>query len=166
MNDGKRFEADFKNSMPDNVFYYRFRDGTAAWGGSQDNTRFQQSNIADCEMFDGNKLYIIELKSHKEKSIPFSALGNNPKKREEKIKELSKASMFKNMVVGYIFNFRDLGLTYFIKVAHVECFYFHGDRKSFPLAWCQENGIELKGKKLRVNYRWDLELLLNIPVTP
>ena len=33
MNEGKKFEQDFRNSMPEDVFYYRLRDGTAAWSG-------------------------------------------------------------------------------------------------------------------------------------
>lgn len=29
-NAGKEFEKDWKNSIPLNIFYYRFRDGTAS----------------------------------------------------------------------------------------------------------------------------------------
>ena len=42
MNSGKRFENNFKNSVPENVFYYRFRDGTSSWSKEENSlTRFQ-----------------------------------------------------------------------------------------------------------------------------
>ena len=64
MSSGKKFETNFKNSVPDNIFYYRFRDGTSSWGNkacegcpkNKQLTRFQSKNICDCEMFDGDYL--------------------------------------------------------------------------------------------------------------
>ena len=44
-NEGKKFEEDFKKSVPKNLFYYRFIDGTSAWDGG--NARFQAKNICD-----------------------------------------------------------------------------------------------------------------------
>ena len=32
MNAGKSFEQDFIKSVPDTIYHYRFKDGTAAWG--------------------------------------------------------------------------------------------------------------------------------------
>ena len=34
------------------------------------------------------------------------------------------------------------------------------ERKSIPYAWCVDNGVELHGKKLKVNWKWDVERLL------
>ena len=38
MNAGKVFENDLIKSVPDNIYHYRFKDGTAAWGEGSENT--------------------------------------------------------------------------------------------------------------------------------
>ena len=45
-NIGKKFEEDFRKSIPDNMFYYRFRDSGGTWGGNE-KMRFTPSNIAE-----------------------------------------------------------------------------------------------------------------------
>ena len=62
INYGKIFEKDFKDSIPDNVFFYRFRDSSGAWQQSE-NTRFTPSNISDTMLFYQGKLYLLELKT-------------------------------------------------------------------------------------------------------
>lgn len=153
MNAGKQFETDFRKSVPEGVFFYRFRDGTASWGGGE-NTRFQQSNICDCMMFNGI-LYLLELKSHKGKSLPFSAI------RQNQITELSKASTYPKIIAGFIVNFRDVEKTFFVLAPKVEYFITHEERKSIPIAWFEENGVIIPQKKLRVNYRYELDRLLD-----
>lgn len=153
MNAGKQFEKDFKDSVPENVFYYRFRDGTASWG-DQENTRFQQSNICDCMMFNDRFLYLLELKSHVGKSLPFSAI------RQNQVTELSKALTYRGIIAGFVVNFRDIGRTFFTEANKVEYFMTHEERKSIPLAWFTENGAEITGRKLKVHYRWNVQEFL------
>ena len=43
-------------SVPEDVFFYRLRDGSSAWGGNE-KVRFQQTNMCDVIMFDGNLFY-------------------------------------------------------------------------------------------------------------
>lgn len=150
LNSGKRFEQQWKDSIPPNVFFYRFRDGTSAWG-DQGNTRFQQSNMCDCEMFDGQNLYLLELKSHKGKSLPLSAI------RKNQLDELLKASTYKNIVAGFIVNYADVGQTFFIPATNVIDFITDGERKSIPLVWCERFGIKINGILKKVNYKWDVE---------
>lgn len=145
-NAGKDFEKDFISSVPDTIYRYRFKDGTAAWG-EQEQTRFQHSNICDFLLFDG-RLILLELKSHKGKSIPFSCI------RENQLKELSMADCVVGIIPGMIFNFRDFNKTYFIHIKHIYYFYHHSDRKSFPLEWVQEYGTEIKGELKKVHYRY------------
>ena len=154
MNAGKQFEQDFKKSVPENVFFYRFRDGTASWGGGE-NTRFQQSNMCDCMIFNG-VLYLLELKSHKGKSIPFSAI------RQNQVTELSKASTYQKVIAGFIVNFRDVEKTYFATAPKVEYFIAHEERKSIPIVWFEENGTLIPQRKLRVNYRYGVDEFLSI----
>jgi recombination protein U len=151
MNAGKQFEAEIKNSVPDGVFFYRFRDGTGNFsGGKNENVRFQQSNICDCMMYNKN-LYLLELKSHAGKSLPLSAI------RENQIKELSKVETYEGIIAGLLINFRDIEKTYFVKIDNILYFMAHEERKSIPVSWCEQWGTEIKGRKLRVHYRWDLK---------
>lgn len=153
MNAGKQFEQDFKNSVPNNIFFYRFRDGTASWG-NQENTRFQQSNMCDCMMF-SDALFLLELKTHKGKSIPFSAI------RQNQVTELSKASTYSKVIAGFIVNFRDAEKTYFTSATKIEYFMAHEERKSIPMAWFEENGTLIHQKRLKVHYRYGIQEFLD-----
>lgn len=153
MNNGKRLESNFKKSVPNDIFYYRFKDGTASWDkGSL--TRFQQKNICDCMLFDGNRLYLIELKSTKGKSIPF---GNF---RENQLKELSMAQYFTNTVAGIVIEFSELDRAFFMRISDITDFIRKGERKSIPLDYCAEKGIEIEIKKKRVNNSFNIRKLL------
>jgi recombination protein U len=146
MNAGKSFESDFIKSVPESIYHYRFKDGTAAWGEGE-ATRFQAQNVCDFLLFDG-RLILLELKSHQGKSIPFSCI------RENQLIELSKAETFNGIIPGMIFNFRDINKTYFIHIRHVYYYYHHADRKSFPLEFAQQYGVEIEQKLKRVRYRY------------
>lgn len=159
-NAGKQFEQDWKNSIPINTFYYRFRDGTASWGGESENVRFQQSNICDCLMYLKPQLWLVDLKSHKGKSVPFNCF------KENQVRELSKAMMYEGITAGFIVNFRDVEETYFVKANDVEYYIVHSERKSIPLNWCKENGIEIEQRKLKVHYRYDIQGLLGAKYEP
>ena len=152
LNTGKQFEQDFKKSVPEDVFFYRFRDGTAAWD-SGENTRFQQSNMCDCMIFDG-VLYLLELKSHKGKSLPFKKI------RKNQVEELSKANTYSKVVAGFIVNFRDVDKTYFATAPKVEYFMTHEERKSIPIAWFEENGTLITQRRLKVHYRYGIDEFL------
>ena len=147
-NQGKAFEQDFIKSVPDTVFHYRFRDGTAGFSGTKnENVRFQAQNICDFLLFDG-RLILLELKSHKGKSIPFSCI------RENQLAELSKADNYSGIIPGLIFNFRDINKTYFVHIRHAYYYYYHADRKSYPLDWVQQYGVEIKAELKRTRYRY------------
>jgi recombination protein U len=154
MKSGKRFENNFKKSVPSNIFFYRFKDGSSAWGGN-DKVRFQSSNICDCELFDGNRLYLLELKSIKGKSIPFSNI------RENQLKELSEAQKFKNIIAGIVIEFNELDRAFFMHIDNVIEFMLNGGRKSIPLAYCKEKGIEIEVEKKRVNNSFNIKRLLD-----
>lgn len=148
MNAGKSFEQDFIKSVPDTIYHYRFKDGTAGFAGAQnENVRFQAQNICDFLLFDG-RLILLELKSHKGKSIPFSCI------RENQLKELSAADNFNSIIPGIVFNFRDINKTYFVPIRHVYYYITHTDRKSIPLDWVQENGTEIKAELKKIHYRY------------
>lgn len=155
MNAGKVFETNFKVSIPEDMFYYRFRDGTGGFDGQKnENVRFQHSNICDCMIFTYGKLFLLELKSHKGKSLPFKAI------RENQIKELKKADEYNDIIAGLVVNFRDIEKTYFVDIKNVLDYMKETDRKSLPLEFFILEGIEIESKKIRVNYRYDIKTFI------
>jgi recombination protein U len=161
MNAGKDFENDFIKSVPETIYHYRFKDGTAAWGQGE-NTRFQHDNICDFLIHDGRML-LLELKSHLGKSFPYTAvMGSYDKEKgkwtkEKQLNDLEKASHFDRIITGYVFNFRQLNLTYFVPVRHVHYYFYHSDRKSFPLEFIQQYGVQIGQQIKKVHYRYDVE---------
>jgi recombination protein U len=168
INAGKNFESDFIKSVPDNIFHYRFKDGTAGFsGGRNENVRFQATNISDFLLFNG-RLWLLELKSHLGKSFPYTAVmgsydkDENKWSKEKQLNDLEKASHFDRIIAGYIFNFRDLSLTYFVPVRHVHYYFYHSERKSFPLDFIQQYGIEIKQEIKKVHYRYYIKEFLEV----
>ena len=79
-----------------------FRDGTSSWGNkacegcpkNKQLTRFQARNICDCQLFDGDYLYLLELKSTKGKSLSLNNI------RKNQVDDLMAASEYANIVSG------------------------------------------------------------------
>jgi len=151
MNEGKKFEQDFKKSIPDTVYYYRLRDGTAAWDGGE-NTRFQAMNICDYLMYDGN-FYMLELKSHKGKSIPYTAF------RDNQIEGLCNASEY-GVKTGFIINMRDAEQTFFVPASVLYEVIQTSERKSIPLEFLTTQCKQIIGEKKRTRWRYDVERFL------
>lgn len=149
-NSGKKFEEAFRKSIGDKIFFYRFRDGTSSWGGN-DSTRFQQTNICDCEIFDGEKLFLLELKSVIGKSLPFTNI------KEHQLRELVEASKYKNIIAGFLIEFSSVNRVFYIDANKLKEYIDSGERKSIPLSQLVECGIELDVTKLRVNIRLDID---------
>lgn len=156
-NTGKQFEENFKKSIPDNVFYYRFRDTATSFGKSE-FVRFSITNIADAMLFDGKTLFLCELKHHFGKSIPFSAIEGN-KTKEKQIIDLYNASQYDNIRSLLIIYFSDVDKCYALDIHKYLEFKQNNDRKSIPLDYLINNAICLKTIKLRTNIRVDLSPL-------
>ena len=154
INSGKRFEQNWKNSIPKDIFYYRFRDGSSSWGGN-DKVRFQQTNICDCLMFDGDYLYLLELKSTKGKSLPF----NNIKKHQ--IEDLLWANEYANTICGLVVEFSVLTECYFIEIGRFKAFYDSTNRKSIPIDYLRKNGIKIGTEKKKINSKFDVKKFIN-----
>lgn len=157
MNAGKRFEAQFKKSVskiPD-AWYYRFRDGTGSWGGGT-QTRFQATNICDCEVFYRRVLFLIELKSHTGSSITYSAI------RENQIKGLCEAAKNKWISAGFLIFFSDKERCFYLDAETVKWHKENSGRKSISFSWCHEIGaIEIPVKPLKTNFDFDSRFLLD-----
>lgn len=151
-NEGKRFEEDFKKSIPEWCWCNRYKDGTANFGGTKnENVRFQAHNICDFEVLAEDKLFLLELKSYNGVSIPLSGI------RKTQLEEMLKANEYKNIRPYFMFNFRPLQKIYAVKVENVQEFVIKAERKSIPVKWCIENGIELEGIKKKTRFKYNLE---------
>jgi len=155
VNVGKDFEQQFKASVPDNVFFYRFRDGTASYSGG-DNVRFQAPNICDCMIYtESKKLLLLELKSTKQNTIPHTMI------RPNQLAELTKASLICNIMAGLIFNYRHLEETYFIPITNIKEHIDSSGRKSIPYDWVKATGLLIPQVKKKIKFKFDLTSLLN-----
>ena len=151
---GKIFEDNWKKSIPKDIFYYRFRDGSASWDKGT-KTRFQQTNICDCIIFDGDYLYTLELKSTKAKSLPYSNI------KEHQIEDLIWCSNFANVISGFVIEFSDLNECFFVEISLFNKFYEESNRRSIPIDFCRKNALKIDVTKLKVNRRFDINKFIN-----
>lgn len=149
-NRGKVFEECFKKSIPADILYERFKDGTSSWNMSDANVRFQAKNVCDCFLFDGSFLLYLELKSHKGKSIPLNCIRDNQQL------ELPKRQNYRNVISGLLVEFSDLERVFYLNIDEFITFKETSDRKSIPLEYFVDYGIEVEVSKLRTNYRYNV----------
>lgn len=156
-NQGKRFEQDIKDSVPNTCWIYRFRDNAASFGNGT-NTRFTSSNICDYLLFDDKSrtLYLLELKSCQNTSIPLSMI------RDNQIKSLQEASEH-NLVAGFICNFRNENNdTFFIGIRDFVKMMENINKKSFNIKDLRSNGaIRIDSLKKRTRYTYDIQKFVN-----
>ena len=153
---GKKFEENWKKSVPDYMFYYRFRDSGSSYYGGNANLRFSSSNIADCMLNDPfTGLHLIELKHHKGKSIPLSCIVGN-KTKQKQIDDLYKANQYSNTYSSLIVFFSDVERCFQLSINDFVDFTKNEDRKSIPIEYFESHGIEIKVNKLKTNYRFDI----------
>lgn len=150
-NEGKKFEEDIEASFPTDFFIERYKDDTAGFSGVY--------NPADYRLYKYPLTFLLELKSHKRKSLPLANI------RENQLKGMLEATQYKGVYGGFLINFRDLEETYYVTVKDVmEHFFIVGNdgkltpvgRKSIPVKWCMGYGIKLEQKKKISRYTYNL----------
>ena len=139
---GKIFEEEVKASIPSDFYIERYKDDTAGFKGV--------ANPADFRIYKYPYLFLLELKSHKGKSIPLDKI------RESQIKGLAKAVDYVGVFGGFLFNYRELEETYYVPVNKVQEFIIFETRKSIPVDWCRENGVRIEQRKKKVRYTYNL----------
>lgn len=149
---GKKFEEDFKNSFPKDMFIYKLKDA-GGWGRSEE-TRFTISNMCDYIAFDGESLLLLELKSTKGKSLPFTRI------RDNQYDLLYRESNKKNVYPGVIINFRELEETYLLSIESLMEYKANSGRKSYPVDWIKKEGIRIEQQKKITRYRYDIKKLM------
>lgn len=139
---GKIFEEEIKASFPPDFYVERYKDDTAGFYGV--------SNPADFRLYKYPYTFLLELKTHKGKSIPIEKI------RDNQLKGLVKAGNYLGIYAGFLINFRDLEETYYIPADTILFFILKGEKKSIPVEWCRENGVRIAQQKKRVRYTYDL----------
>lgn len=130
----------------------------------QSNLRFSQRSPCDYMMFDGcsGMFYTLELKS-------FQGSCSFERTKEDKgiihyhqIESLKKFTTYPNVVSGFLLDFRKSDSTYFLLIDDFDRMINHITKKSFNeedmLKWC--NPIKIEKKKMKVNYRYDVQRFL------
>ena len=146
MNEGKRFEENFKKSAKiDNLLLIRLQDA-AGWSDAE-NTRFTPSNVCDFILYNGIEMHLIELKSHKSTSIAF-----NQMKQIDKMIKYSYVNLKKYVII----EFRKYTTTVAIPVDKLIEFREATSKKSINLKECAEIGTIIPQTKKQVNYTYDL----------
>jgi recombination protein U len=153
---GKVFEDNWRRSVPDYIFYYKFRDSASSYYGGNQGLRFSASNIADCLIYDNNTLNLCELKNHKGKSIPLSCIVGN-KTKQKQIEDLCKANRFLGVRCYLIMFFCDVERCFSLDIDLLKMFIEEEDRKSIPLSYFEEFGDEIFVEKLKTNHRFDIK---------
>lgn len=158
---GKIFEQNWKKSCPDWLFVHRPPDAAQSFDMSS-KLRFSQHSPADFFMFDGEKLYTLECKT-------FMGSCSFERDKNDKgiihwyqIESLTKFSSYKNVISGFLLDFRTSENTYFLFISDFNKMIQKIFKKSFNekdmLLYC--NPILINKEKLRVNYRYDVEKFL------
>ena len=156
---GKTFEENFKKSVPDDVFCYRFRDSASSYYGGNQNLRFSASNIADYLIFDSLALRLCELKHHKGKSLPLSCIVGN-KTKEKQIEDLYMANQYNGVYAHLIVFFSDVQRCFALNIDKLKEFITLsklGERKSIPISYFEENACEIEVRQLKTNYRFAID---------
>ena len=157
MNEGKRFEADFKASVPKDVYYLRLHDSTGAFDVEHSQQRFALRSPYDVVLCRDGIMYCFELKTNGGKSMSFS--GASPRIKQRQVDELLKAEAA-GAVAGLILNFRSTGETFFIHASDFKRFTESTARKSISIYDARKIGYFIPRRKLRVNYRYMLDTVL------
>lgn len=165
-NVGKIFETDFASSVPSYYFCHRLKDTAQSYNNSED-TKFSWENPFDYFLFDGDILYCLELKSTSQKYVNFQTDKNDKSQKMIKwhqIESLTKASEYRNIIAGFILNFRlDNGeqITYFLNIKDFNKMKQNINKKSFNIMDVVLYGaMKIDGTKKRVHWNWNIDSFL------
>lgn len=170
-NEGKKFETTLKSCAPSYLKITRIPDPPQSFTQRSD-TRFSKKNPYDFEAFDSihRIQYSLELKTTSQKYLTYHTNEKDEKEKKSaniqwhQIIGLTNASEYDNCIAGFMFNFRlDNGeqLLYFMNIKDFNKFRTNTNKRSLNIMDISLNGgVKIKGEKLRVNYRWNLDEFL------
>ncbi len=151
---GKRFEENFEKSICKSIYFHKLRDSASSWNGGT-MSRFTINNPCDYIVFNPTtkQMFMLELKHTKSASLP---LGNIKKNQ---IDGLTKSNKF-GIVSGFLIRIREY--CFYLDIEDFNKFIESSTRKSIPLSYLLEFGIQIPFKQLQTNYRYDVSSLLSM----
>lgn len=165
-NEGKKFEEDFKKSIPEDIYFYRLRDPASSFNPSEETgLRFSWQNDYDCFIFYKDSFFPIELKSTQgtSMSIQFTKEEKGKMIKLNQINGLMKAQKHEGVYAGLVFNFRNIERTYWMCIKDFYLFYKFTNKKSINEKDIQENsGILIPQVKKRVRYTYDVKRMIEM----
>lgn len=162
MNPGKKFEQNFANSVPKEVYFMRIKDSANNFTRSS-RSSFATSNPFDCFMLYKGFFLPIELKSTKGTSFSIQSdkLEDGKDIKYHQIKSLERAQYFENVIAGFVLDFRESN-TYWISINDFTNFVSNTTKKSISEKDALSHNAILVNKTLmRVNYKYDIGGMLN-----
>lgn len=165
-NQGKVFENSFRDSVPEDVYFYRLRDPASSFNpNDQSGLRFSITNDYDCFIFYKDSFFPIELKSTQgtSMSIQFTKEERSKMIKINQINGLMKAQKHEGVYAGFLLNFRKTEHTYWLSIKDFYLFYKFTDKKSINEKDIQENnGILIPQVKKRVRYTYDVSKMIEL----
>lgn len=153
---GKQFEEDFKNSIPKDSYYIKLPDAAVGFDIENSTQRFSQRSKFDYLIIRNARTFCLELKSTKNKIISYGPSGMI---KDFQVNELRKAAK-SGAEAGFILNFRDTGNTYYLWIGNFDRITESSCKKSINENDIKECALIVPARKLKVNYRYDLSVLL------
>lgn len=169
-NVGKQFEADFKASIPSEVYHLKIPDAAGSFPYAQDSDtqendstqamlRFSLKSPYDFILCKNGHMYALETKSSGTSSFSFEGKSCNIKMWQ--VENLIKAKE-SGATAGLVLNFRKYDETYFVDASDFYKAAHSTHKKSLNISEIRPIGILLPEKKLKVHYRYDLDPIFAI----
>lgn len=166
---GKVFEKNFKDSVDENMYYFRIKDPANSFGQDSSLTRFSLPNPFDCFIYLYPYFFAFELKDTQNGSLSIQ------KEKEDKgkmiklvqIKGLSAIKNFKGANAGFVINFRDNenvhnDETFFLHINDFNRFLKDSNKKSINKKdVITYGGIAIDKTLKKVNYKYNIKEALN-----
>ena len=113
---GKKFETLLKNSTPNNILYLRLRDLPMGYNYG--------ANPADSVLFNGRLLVFCECKTTENKLFALNRIS------EGQFKRLVEMCVHKNVIGGWLINFRKTSSNYFLPLQTYLTYKYNSTKKS------------------------------------
>lgn len=162
---GKKFEEQFKLSIPENVMYHRLPDQAQSF---QKSAKYTHKNPCDEFLYKYPRFYAFELKSTNKRFMSVETCKAEEGKKMihwHQREGLKKFNEYRGIISGFVLNFRDdeekKDATYFIHIEDFERMMSELNKKSFTLLDLMGyNPIRIKSELKRVNFSYDVKGLL------
>ena len=165
-NIGKKFENAIKRSAPDYMLLYRLPDAAQSFGGGN-KLRFSWKNPFDFLLWDSQRhmLFALELKTVAGKSISFERTAEDVGDIHlHQVEGLLGWSQYDGITAGFIIEFRAIETTVFIPISGYMALINAISKKSFSRKDLDDYKVpyvQIPQKKLRTQYRYDIESMVN-----